>query len=533
MLKASLPRRLAGWWPAILLGALLAMPAELVRAGDDRGERSSSSRASSSKSSGSSARASSAPSRSSRSTPRASSRSSSSRSQPRASSRSSSRSQPRASSRSSSRSQPRASARSQPTRRAAPERSQSSRRSRAEARERQYRAPEASDRASRRSRGTRSEGSGSTRAPLRIENVRVIDRTEIAPEARERNNGAPEARQRNTDVPDRRLTRPRYRTPAERVHEGDLAERPNAAVERRGPAGRGDRDRHYEIDEVAPTDPSKAPPLRRGYRKHPHDRGHGGYGKYYGGHRHRHRYGCGHYGYGFYDPFDYYGFGYYSPYFYLGLSGYWAPELHYGGGGGSSRSAYARDAGQGALDLDLRPKSTEIYIDGAYIGTADQYDGFPTYLWLDEGTYEIAFYKEGYETIFRQYTIYPGVTIEVDERMRPGEAILPAQPGAYPAPGQPQAGSPSSTTDPPAASVPFVGDDGRIAVVATPGDAAVYLDGHFVGTAAEISELTSGLIVEPGDHVIDVIRPGYDNQQVPVSVAAGERIDLKLDLRRP
>ena len=28
-------------------------------------------------------------------------------------------------------------------------------------------------------------------------------------------------------------------------------------------------------------------------------------------------------------------------------------------------------------------------------------------------TYEIAFYKEGYETIFRQYTIYPGVTVDV------------------------------------------------------------------------------------------------------------------------
>ena len=74
---------------------------------------------------------------------------------------------------------------------------------------------------------------------------------------------------------------------------------------------------------------------------------------------------------------------------------------------------------------------------------------------------------------------------------------------------------------------------GRIAIVATPSDAAVYLDSHFVGTAAEIAELSAGLIVESGDHVIEIIRPGYENQQVPVELAAGERIDLKLDLRRP
>ncbi len=470
MLKAHSSPQRTGWWSVIALGALLALPAEFARADEsDRGERAGSSRASSgSRSSGASAKASSS---SSRSSPRASS-----------SSRSSSRSQPRARSRSSSRSQPRA---------------KSARRSGKAAR----------SQPDRRSRETRNEGSRPNRGSTRIENVRVIDRTEISPR--------------------RRLTRPRYQTPAERSPDGRTTERPNAAVEHRGPADAGgDWNRHYEIDEVAPTDPSSAPPARRrGYR------GHGGdHGRYYGGHHHRHHYGCGHYGYGYYDPFDYYG--YYSPYFYLGLGGYWGPEVHVYGGGGSAERY--RDAGQGALDLDLRPKTTEIYVDGAYVGVADQYDGFPTYLWLEAGTYEIAFYKEGYETIFRQYTIYPGVTIDVSDRMRPGDAVLPGgSAGAYPSSSDPSAAYPPSGTSPPAGASTdpaFGSDGGRIAIAATPGDAAVYLDGHFVGTAAEISELSAGLIVEPGDHVIDVIRPGYDNQRVPVSVAAGERVDLKLDL---
>ena len=350
----------------------------------------------------------------------------------------------------------------------------------------------------------------------RSENVRPIDRTEVS-------------------GPRERLTRPRYRTPAERSPNGrSPAERPNAAIERRGPADGGDWRRHYAIDDVAPADPSTASVgRRRDHGKHPRGRVHGGR---HGGHHHRHHYGCGHYGYGYhrhgygygYSPYDYgIGFGYYSPSFYLGLGRYWEPEVHvYGGSGGGS--ARYRDIGQGALDLDLRPETTEIYIDGSYVGIADEFDGFPTYLWLEEGTYEIAFYKEGHETIFRQYTIYPGVTIDVSDRMRPGNAVMPsASGGTYPQ------GSETSSTIPNQPLPPGADNDGRIAVVATPGDAAVYLDGHFVGTAAEISELSAGLIVEPGDHVIDIIRPGYDNQQVPVSVAKGERIDLQLDLKRP
>ncbi len=364
----------------------------------------------------------------------------------------------------------------------------------------------------------------------------MIDRTEISAPS----DSAPRARSARpvdrTEVsPRRRLTRPRYQTPAERSP-GGRAGGPSATVERRGPADAGDWQRHVEIDEVAPSDPSTAPPARhRGHRKY--DRRHGGrHGGHYGGHHHRHHYGCGHYGYGYYgdryyDPLDYYPFGYYSPYFYLGLGGSYVSEVHvYGGGGGTDRY---REVGQGALDLDLSPETTEIYVDGTYVGVADQFDGFPTYLWLEEGTYEIAFYKQGFETIFRQYTIYPGVTIDVGDRMRPGKAVLPAPAGAYPAPSETGYSSEPRPLTGATPGIPAAGDGGRIAIVATPGDAAVYLDGHFVGTAEEISELSAGLIVEPGDHVVDIIRPGYDNQRVPVSVAQGEKIDLKLDLRRP
>ncbi|MCP4661949.1 MAG: hypothetical protein GY856_41630, partial [bacterium] len=56
---------------------------------------------------------------------------------------------------------------------------------------------------------------------------------------------------------------------------------------------------------------------------------------------------------------------------------------------GDSR-AYGSEIG--ALDLDIDPEEAQIYLDGELIGTADNFDGFPEFLWLEEGTYDLVFY---------------------------------------------------------------------------------------------------------------------------------------------
>ncbi len=90
----------------------------------------------------------------------------------------------------------------------------------------------------------------------------------------------------------------------------------------------------------------------------------------------------------------------------------------YGGYGGT---------GAGALDLDLSPENAQIFVDGEYVGVADDYDGFPTFLWLERGTYDIAFFLPGYQTIVRQYTVRPGQVIDVEDRMTSGDSIPPEE----------------------------------------------------------------------------------------------------------
>lgn len=258
-------------------------------------------------------------------------------------------------------------------------------------------------------------------------------------------------------------------------------------------------------------------------------RHHYGYGGR--GYHHYHHAGCGHYGYG------YYGYGY--PYRYYGPFGYiyhHPSRLRYSGSG-----YYGED--MGALDLDVRPEKAQVFVDGTLVGVADQYDGFPAYLWLEKGTYDVVIYKEGYETISRQYSVYPGVVIDVEDRMVAGTAVKPED--LYAKTTTRRDARIRRNEEMRAAARQRPGGDiemrqessggseqdvGRLLLNVTPSDAAAYLDGHFLGTAGELAQLSAGLVVEPGDHILEIVRPGYSTERVPIQIPAGDKITIDLEL---
>ncbi len=148
-----------------------------------------------------------------------------------------------------------------------------------------------------------------------------------------------------------------------------------------------------------------------------------GYYRHYSGHYGHHGYGRGYYGHG-YGHRGYYGHGrHYSPYY----GSYYGSYSDYPRPGGLDLGA-ARQAGLGALDLNVRPRrGTKVYLDGKHIGVVGSFDGYPSYLWLKEGTYELVFYRDGYLTLAREFTIHPGVVLDVTLRMQRGESVPPEQ----------------------------------------------------------------------------------------------------------
>jgi PEGA domain len=275
--------------------------------------------------------------------------------------------------------------------------------------------------------------------------------------------------------------------------------------------------------------------------------------------------------------YSYYGPGWWwAPYgsfgwWWLG-DNYWPYDPYYQGDPYyRDRRSYGRDE-VGALDLDISPGRTQVYLDGQYIGTVDDYDGFPSYLWLDKGTYDIAFYLEGYKTLARQVSIYPGSVVDMDDRLEPGASVRPEdlatktherrderlsyeeqrreriRRGEDPLDedqdwrermrrdrgedrrdqGEEIEIEIEEDRDQDRGSAST--EQGRVKLEVEPDDASIYLDGKFVGTGQDLASLRRGLLVEPGKHTVAVVRPGRESEEREFDVDAGEEVELEIEL---
>jgi hypothetical protein len=308
-----------------------------------------------------------------------------------------------------------------------------------------------------------------------------------------------------------------------------------------------------------------------------HGGGHHG-GGYYGGH-----YGRGSYGYPWYG--SYWGLHYGYPW------GWW--PWYYGVYDGPSyrgyRGGYYDEAEMGALDLDVSPGRTEVHLDGQFLGTVDAFDGWPQYLWLDKGTYDLVLFLDGYRTVAKQVTVYPGVVLDVGDRLEPGESTRPEdlvtktherrdarleqdremrekaardrlgerermeewrerareRRGALedddrddreveevdtddePVLGDRDDRSDRGDDD---RSLDARGEPGRVRLDVEPGDASIYLDGRFIGTGDDLAKLHSGLLVDAGEHRLAVVRPGRRSEEREFRVAAGQEVELEIEL---
>jgi hypothetical protein len=144
----------------------------------------------------------------------------------------------------------------------------------------------------------------------------------------------------------------------------------------------------------------------------------------------------------------FYGFG---PYFGLGFWPYWGPygwspaAFYYGPPGGVDMSA-AMMSGFGALEINAKPNRAEVWVDGTYYGEARDLDGYPSYLWLEQGPHKITIYKGGYASFDEQVQIQRGIKRELKVRLEKGNSTPP---GSKPEqkPGEKPNDAPGDTTE--------------------------------------------------------------------------------------
>lgn len=144
------------------------------------------------------------------------------------------------------------------------------------------------------------------------------------------------------------------------------------------------------------------------------------------------------------------------------------------------------------------PSDAEVFLDGESVGFASDYDGRWDELSVPGGKHGIGFRHEGYRSLVLDLDVLPGETYVLNDRLASGAGDDHRSPTA--AAPRPEGGNEQASR---------IQATGRLRLHVEPDDAAVYLDGAYLGLAVELSSLHAALAVATGAHRLEAVRPGY------------------------
>jgi hypothetical protein len=179
-----------------------------------------------------------------------------------------------------------------------------------------------------------------------------------------------------------------------------------------------------------------------------------------------------------------------------------------------------------ALRFQVTPQNTEIFLDGFYVGTVDDFDGIFQRLRLVPGEHDIELYLSGYRSVRQKILVQPRATFRVRytmEPLKPGDTpdprpIAPAAPP--PAPG-PRPGPPSANGRQ---------DFGAIAIRVQPRDAVVFIDGERWDAPPDNDRLVVQL--PAGEHRVEIRKDGFGSYSSTIDVRRGDETPLNVSLTR-
>jgi len=181
-----------------------------------------------------------------------------------------------------------------------------------------------------------------------------------------------------------------------------------------------------------------------------------------------------------------------------------------------------------ALRFQVSPENAEIFLDGYYVGTADDFDGMFQRLRLAPGEHDVELYLSGYHSVRQKILVRPGATFRVRysmEALKPGDTpeprpVAPAAPppSAERRPG-PQPPQPSGRSD-----------FGAIAIRVQPRDAVVMIDGERWETPPDNDRLVVQL--PAGQHRVEIRKDGFGTYASTVDVRRGDETPLNVSLTR-
>lgn len=188
----------------------------------------------------------------------------------------------------------------------------------------------------------------------------------------------------------------------------------------------------------------------------------------------------------------------------------------------------------GSARIQVRPKDAEVFIDGYFVGTVDDFDGWLQRLHVEAGEHEIELYHPQYRTIREKVLFRPGGTLKIEYEMEPLPQGKPAEPRPVPSEGaraRPAPGRQDPYGPPPRRrGAPDGRESGAVAIRVQPLDAEVLIDGER-WNAPEGDERLVVQLAE-GEHRIEVRKEGYREFTTTIRVRRGETVPLNVSLTR-
>jgi hypothetical protein len=210
---------------------------------------------------------------------------------------------------------------------------------------------------------------------------------------------------------------------------------------------------------------------------------------------------------------------YYHPYFGFYYGPYYGPFYPYSG-----PYVWPARYQSGAVRVRVQPRETEVYVNGYYAGTVDDFDGMFQRLYLRAGEYDIALRLAGYLPFAQRVLIRPGATLDVTHTM----LRLPAGQTDAPLP-SPQT-APESEIEPQPGSKQPASPYGILALRVTPPGAQVTVDGEAWAAIAGLPEVVIHL--PAGWHDLQVRMEGYQPFSTRLELTQGQTTRLGVALTR-
>ena len=180
-----------------------------------------------------------------------------------------------------------------------------------------------------------------------------------------------------------------------------------------------------------------------------------------------------------------------------------------------------------SLRLQVTPREAQVFVDGSYAGTVDDFDGSFQRLRLYPGDHTVEIFLPGYRTLTQRIYLQPGKTFTVRA------TLMPLAPGE-PEPVRPSDGAGALSRIPqarPSAATREAGGEewpqvGMLAVRVQPAGAAVAIDGEVWEPSVEAGPLILQLVT--GSHTIEIRKEGYRTYITELAVRQGETTTLNV-----